>query len=575
MNLADIQARETQQADKLARRSSILPERRNTTLKPLEQNATMASARRGDVGGAEALMKTLGLLQRAGDDVAQATQAQHAQREQDNIAQGALDQQVGRVDPEMEQKSLGYRNAVTKGRTMSEFNGAMRDFDAELRDMIDDDNDVDLTARRQRVLDRTEQFFAEFATDPETGQLKPFLQTPGALRYLAEGISASRGQIEATAMRRIEAKFDGETVNHFSQSVIDQPVMTGGLDLELAMSVLSDTVQDETVRDAFTKSLSQAASRLWIEKKSVDGLRLLDAVLGRPAPLAVPVPEAAPEGTLGLPMVDPVTAYERDGEALTINGLDKIRLAAGHMLALREARENLANRIRQEWQAEVEEEQSFNSSSMALRLYGQGAPLTSVEITQALGTNAISAQAAMSLYDLWRRSTEEAQRYADRQQAERDRAEHDAEQAAIEAATGRYISALASRRMSPAQARERVLQELPGYRSPRVAAAILNGVMAIAGDVETSTLNGAGVRDRIGGLDRDLRDVWRREFAKPQYGLTGQRQARLVSQADAIIDRMQADFLSRVQEGDSPEAAQAATNARFGPLLNALLPRRP
>lgn len=571
MNLADNQSRDLSQPKKLNRRASILPERRETRAPALELNAELRTARR-DNGGADALMKTLQMFDRAAQGAVDVAQQRHAEGEQEMKAQGSVDQIADNVDPQLEQRSLGYRNAVTKGRTMSDFNEASREFDLELRDMIDDDDDVDFGARRQRVLDRMEAFYSNFAIDPETKQLRPSLQTPGALRYLAEGISASRPQVEAAAMAQIERKFLRESVSHFSQNLVDQPVDTGSLDLDLALSLLPDLVPKDDVRAAFVQSMSIAASKVWTDKRTVDGLRLLDDILGRPSAEPVETPEADPSEPAWLRMIDPVTAYERTRQAGVVNGLDRLLLSPDDLRHLRQVRNQLAERMRNEWREEVEEKQGFNASSMALRLYGQGPVLTSVEVREALESQAISPEAAMSLLDLQRRNAEQAERYADRRRAIADREEHDRERAQIEAVTGRYISALTSRRMTPAQARETVIRELPRYR-PNVASAILNGVMGIAGDVETSVLNGEGVRSSLGSLDRDLRDTWRSEFAKPQYRLSSQRQSALAAQSDAIIDQMQADFTQRIREGATVEAARTATIERFGHRLQALLPR--
>ncbi|ENY81490.1 hypothetical protein EBMC1_10559 [Sphingopyxis sp. MC1] len=61
-----------QRRDRLVdRRTSILPERRDTRAPELRPSGDMRSASRGDVGGAEALMKTLGLVNRAAGDFQQ------------------------------------------------------------------------------------------------------------------------------------------------------------------------------------------------------------------------------------------------------------------------------------------------------------------------------------------------------------------------------------------------------------------------------------------------------------------------------------------------------------------------
>lgn len=280
MNLSDNQTRSVRQQEQIGRRTSIIAERRDTRAPILETNANLRSARRGDVGGAEALMRTLGLLQNAGEDVANAQFAKYADQEQDNIAQGAADQAAGTVDEALMEKSLGYRNAVTKGRTVTAFSKASREFSEELEQLIEGQDSPILEDRQAEIEAKLEEFYTGFAADPETGELREFLQSPGAMRYLAEAIQTSRPAALANAMERVEERFNREALSHYSENIADQAVDTGTVDIEQARSLLPATVTDEQVAEATLVSVSNAAEALRARGRFQEAATLLAQLRG-------------------------------------------------------------------------------------------------------------------------------------------------------------------------------------------------------------------------------------------------------------------------------------------------------
>lgn len=316
LDLSKVNPREAQQLEQMGRRDSIFPERRGVRARDFEAAQDMRSARRGDVGGAEEIMRTLGIAKKGVDDFGDYAQRQYAQDEADNIARGYVDQQTGAVNTAMLEKSEGYRNAVTKGRTITEFTNAMRRFDEELRGFIEDQDDPDLGNRRAQVVAKLEKFYNDFAIDQETGQLKGFLQSPGAMRYLAEAVSTSRSKIEQAAMDRIEARFNEEALSHFDTFIANQAAETGTVDLVGALSLLPKTIPDETIRARTVSAVTTAASQLKEQGKYVEAVKLLDGITGvKPAaqgtivdteeaagdPSAAPAPEGAPAAPQGNP----------------------------------------------------------------------------------------------------------------------------------------------------------------------------------------------------------------------------------------------------------------------------------
>lgn len=262
MNRAEIKARAVQQEEQIGRRASIIAERRDTRAPDLERNQDLRSARRGDVGGAEALLQTLGLVEKGVSDFQTYKTNKLIDEEQDNKDRGALDAVSGNVDPVMMEKSLGYYNSVTKGRTVTNFAKSNQEFTTKLEQLINDQDDPNLEDRLAEVQKMTEEFYGDFAKDPETGQFRDYLQSPGAMRYLAEEIQTNRPKILAAAQTMIETKFKAESFSHFGQNVVDQALSTGTVDLVQARSLLPSIVTDAEFSEQAIVSVNNAVQAL-------------------------------------------------------------------------------------------------------------------------------------------------------------------------------------------------------------------------------------------------------------------------------------------------------------------------
>lgn len=297
MNLAESRSRDVAQLKQLARRSSIVPERRDTRAPSFQPAADLRSARRGD-GGAQELMQTLGLVQRGAASFQEYAQNKHGADEAENIAQGAADQQTGNVDPEFMEKSDGYRNAVTKGRTMSYFDDATQEFAPVLEELLERQDDPSLEVRRAQVSERIERFYHEFTLDEETGELKEFMRSPGAMRYLADAVQKTRGQFEGAAMRRIEERFQREAFGHFNKSFATQAKATGQVDLNAARTLLPPGVSDEDIADNTIVALFNAVDALKADGRVEEATRLAASLRGYVnKPVDAGLPAAFPTGT--------------------------------------------------------------------------------------------------------------------------------------------------------------------------------------------------------------------------------------------------------------------------------------
>lgn len=281
MNLGDDTPRTQRQSSRVSNRSSIIPGRRNTRAPALETNASLRDARRGDVGGAQALMRSLGIVEEGVSDLQAYAEGQFAADEQDNIVRGAADQAAGAVDEAMMEKSDGYRNAVTKGRTVTAFTTATREFAEELEAVLEQQDSPFLEARREEALRMTEEFFTNFAVNPETGELREFLQSPGAMRYLGESIQAVRPRFQANAVQRIEERFSREALSHFSTNVVDQVQEAGTFDVDAARSLLPDTVTDEQMSETLIQSVFNAYHTLRADGRRGEALKVIAGLRGR------------------------------------------------------------------------------------------------------------------------------------------------------------------------------------------------------------------------------------------------------------------------------------------------------
>ena len=275
-----------QRRDRLVdRRTSILPERRDTRAPELRPSGDMRSASRGDVGGAEALMKTLGLVNRAAGDFQQYADNRFKKTENDNAAQGALDQAADKVDEAKAERSYGYRNAVARGRTMAAWNDGLRTFRDDLRGVVEGQDQLTLEERQAEVRERIEAFYHGFALDPETGKLRDFIATPDTMRYLGEQMQQSRPLFEAEARQKIEERLNEEALTLYGTNIADQWLAGKPLDLTVADATLPPTISDQQRRAALLATAIATADRLAREGRAEEGQLIYRQILAGGAPI--------------------------------------------------------------------------------------------------------------------------------------------------------------------------------------------------------------------------------------------------------------------------------------------------
>lgn len=777
-NLAETKYRPAQQDRMTDHRSGIIPDRRNTEAPDRRVFADMRSARRGD-GGADELMRTLGLVNKAAESFQSYADARFEKKEQENASQGALDQASGRVDQQLMERSRGYRAAVTKGRTMTAWNDGLRNFDEDLRGFIERQDDPSLENRQAQVRQRLDQFFQNFAIDPETGQFKEFLGTPEARRYLAEQMAQTRAEVERNALARIEERFNGEAISHFATNIQDQARSGKPVDLSVALSTLPPTVPMDQVRGALVTTILNTAVWLRDNDRGEEGQRLLDQLAGINAGQPVgsiqtidpntaldgqgaaqePVSGAAggnPQGTRGttpraangsptgrvrIPFstlasavmhvesrgdpnaVSPVgargtmqtmpgtlrdpgfgvtparndspqelervgrdflkamlrryngnitlalaaynagpgtvddwlagtnrtgknpskvrlpdprksgvteTAFAsqvpfdetrnyirmvsaRAGNPISVGGADgspvrtpedpvvanpnfrlpdepldpverarrnpgpsllpmltgQLALTPQDQARVSEFRQNYSRELKAEWQRKTREDQDRSAGEMLLRLYGQGMPLTSTEVSEALQKGKLRPEQGAALFNQMRENANALDSYEDEQRAEAEHAQNQNREKQAEGLISNYVGSIWSGRESPAQVRQRVLQEAGRIRDPQVRRAVVNSVMAEANDVENLRINSAPARqvmERIDNAEQQQVSTFER---------MGNRGSAMAQRVRAEADRVRRRVGQAILNGEDPNTAVdrelRAMNAR---VFAAQQPRR-
>lgn len=284
VDITTLKTRQAQQDRVTDHRDGVIDSRRNTRAPEFQGSATMRTAQRGDAG-AEELMRTLGMVNGAAKGFQAYADTKFAKDEQRNAAQGTTDELTGHVDEELMRKSAGYKNAVSLGRTSTSWNEGYRQFDQDMRAFIEQQDDENLEVRLGQVQSKIDEFYKNFAIDPDTGKLKDFLSTPGAMRYLSEQMRNSRAQVTAAARQKIEERFNVEAVGHYAQNLRDQFQAGGGIDLKAAMSLVPGTVPKETLRKATLDTVTSLAVELEAKTKddpnnAVNAIRLLDQLTG-------------------------------------------------------------------------------------------------------------------------------------------------------------------------------------------------------------------------------------------------------------------------------------------------------
>lgn len=201
---------------------------------------------------------------------------------------------------------------------------------------------------------------------------------------------------------------------------------------------------------------------------------------------------------------------------------------------------------------------------MALRLFGQGDRITSQDIMAGVDRGDIRMDQAAGLLRGLQQNAEAADRYADEQEAEADRARAKGQTDQAERMVSHYMGPVYAGRETPAQARARVLRDVGRITDPAVRAAVLAAVGEEANRIESLRADSAPFRRTMKRIDDDevtvLGDV---KSTKTQTLLRNK------------LDVARKRIAERIMEGEDPDTAYADEMRKVAAEKVRLAPRRP
>ncbi|PZQ23890.1 MAG: hypothetical protein DI569_02650 [Sphingopyxis macrogoltabida] len=224
--------------------------------------------------------------------------------------------------------------------------------------------------------------------------------------------------------------------------------------------------------------------------------------------------------------------------------------------SLIELRRNFTDNAVADWHKKRNDQKSDNASGMMMRIFGQGKPITSQDITDAAGNGDITENDAVSLMRALRADVAERRAETDRATREQREAETLAVEDQVDVITARIMAPVYAGKRRPEDARRMMLDELTRL-PPKVARRALQemtptiGALESAGEQTPAARNALEMMDGPGRqafIDAVVRD------AKPSS-----RKAK-ASKANALVDQAIQRAQRSITRGAPP--AQATTEAR-------------
>ncbi len=239
----------------------------------------MGSASRGDVGGADELRQTLGLVSKAADSFQEYTNTKFQRDEAVNAGRGAADQATGHVDETRAAESRAYRTAVELGRERTKFPAALIAYGERLTGLIEQQTSADPHERRREVDEDIRQFVTSYAIDPETGELRDDLKSPEAQRWLADAIDKNTHELSAAGYARIKERMNNEALAQVGLAAGSQ-LDAGQLDVAELRRMLPPGVPDDQLRGTLLSTLQGKSEEFKANGRWADAIRIVDQALG-------------------------------------------------------------------------------------------------------------------------------------------------------------------------------------------------------------------------------------------------------------------------------------------------------
>lgn len=294
-DLSQVRARAHTQRRVTARRAGVLPSRRETDAPSRQGFADLRSAHRGDVGGAEELLRITRQMSKAAADVRDYADKAFAANEARNRQQGAVDVTNDEVDETLLATSRGYFEAVAQGRAARAWYEGLPSVRQDVDQLINRQTSADLAERRREIDAALEESFARFALDPETGKLRNF-GTARANVWVADQMRETRATLTQQAYQAAEAKLRKESINNAAGVLIGQLKEGQEPDFGKLYGLLADGADYREATDEFHKAVQSFVVGNPHEGRAV--VRKLLAVAGDDKPQAPAEPGQTPRFAL-------------------------------------------------------------------------------------------------------------------------------------------------------------------------------------------------------------------------------------------------------------------------------------
>lgn len=258
-DLSKAQSRTTERRDRqLGRRTAILPERRNQQPVRTENSASIRDARRGDVGGAEALLQISRQVNGAMRDVKALDDARWLEKEQKLSTQGTLDAAKGEIDEALAAENESYNRAVRMGQVRQRLAGALPKTTAAIEEAIAGQQGMKLEDRLAGVDAAVEATFRGALLDEE-GQLMDF-GTAEANVYAANKLQAVRAEAQEKGYAKARTEMDGESVDNFVNFMIEAVRDGEVIDMSSADAILTPTADRDVAKARAFRGIEQFAT---------------------------------------------------------------------------------------------------------------------------------------------------------------------------------------------------------------------------------------------------------------------------------------------------------------------------
>lgn len=263
---------------KVDRRQGILPEIDNRQ-RQLETYGNMRSARRGS-GGAETILRSLGMLEQGLQNAQGVAQKQHEISEEENYEQALMDHMLGETSEDRMGRSEAYRRGLGMAQTETRWHAHKAEKDAEFQAFLEQQEEPTLEGRLRGAAEWIEKnYFEGFVKDPETGDVLDMGHKDGYLLALGQ-VQRARPQLLAAAGQRISTRFEGEAVTLFQDTVRNRVMAGEEINIAELIDRVPPTVPQEQVTAAYLNTVTAITGELERLGRHQEAVALVDQALG-------------------------------------------------------------------------------------------------------------------------------------------------------------------------------------------------------------------------------------------------------------------------------------------------------